>query len=105
FARACELLWSGRTWMLSGTAVMTSIRVIATDAVDRPLPLRARPERRLGNQRGYTTCRVHRPGGEPVTVTSIHLSLDADERVDHTRRLLTGLAEDPLLAPGPHVVG
>jgi endonuclease/exonuclease/phosphatase family metal-dependent hydrolase len=105
FARACGLLWSGRTWILSATAVMTSIRVIATDAVDRALPVRGHPGRRLGNQRGYTTCRVHRPGGEPVSVTSIHLSLDADERVDHTRRLLAGLAEDPRLGAGPHVVG
>src|SRR5690606_11172167 len=33
FARACDLLWSGRTRLLSRTAVLTSLRVVASDAV------------------------------------------------------------------------
>lgn len=105
FARACELLWSGRTRWLSRTAVMTSLRVVATDAVDRALPPGAGGLRRRAEARGYTACRVHRPGGGALAVASVHLSLDPDERVDHAGRVLAELAEDPALGRGPTVVG
>lgn len=105
FARACDLLWSGRTRLLSRTAVLTSLRVVASDAVDRALPPADRTVRRRLEARGYTTCRVHRPGGAAVAFASVHLSLDPDERVDHAGRVLAELAEDPLLGRGPTVVG
>lgn len=104
FARACDLLWSGRTRLLSRTAVFTSLRVVATDAVDRALPPADRTVRRRIEARGYTTCRVHRPGGGAVAFASVHLSLDPDERVDHAGRVLAELDEDPVLGRGPTVV-
>lgn len=105
FARACELLWSGRTRFLSESAVLTSIRVIATDTVDRGLPVGGGRVRRLAHPRNYSACRVHRPGGGAVTVISVHLPLDQEERVAHTRQVLTELAADPALSAGPFVIG
>ncbi|CAN5762096.1 endonuclease/exonuclease/phosphatase family protein [soil metagenome] len=100
FARRCDLLWSGRTRRLSGTSMMTSMRVMATDSLDRKLPVPPR-----ANPRSYTAAQVRRPGGPDLTVVSIHLSLIADERLAHTRLVLTELAEDPALGDGPFVVG
>lgn len=100
FARRCDLRWSGRTRRLSGVGMMTSARVQATDSVDRKLPVAPR-----ANPRSYTACQVRVSGGQDITVVSLHLSLLADERVQHAALVLEELAGDPALADGPFVVG
>lgn len=105
FARSCELMWSGRTRRLAGTSVLTSIRVVATDADDRKLTVAGRLGQRSGNPRGYTVSQVRAPGGSRMTVVSIHLSLIPQERVAHTRQVLSEIAADPDLRGAPLVVG
>lgn len=105
FARACELMWSGRTRRLAGTSLMTSMRVVSTDSLDRPLPVHGRIGQKRANPRGYTVSRVHQPGGPGIVAVSIHLSLIAEERLKHTRQVLTELADDPELGAGPFVIG
>ncbi|HLS46791.1 MAG TPA: endonuclease/exonuclease/phosphatase family protein [Ornithinicoccus sp.] len=100
FARSTQLMWSGRTRRLSGTGMLTSMRVIATDSVDRKLPVAPR-----ANPRSFTAAQVHVPGGQDITVVSVHLSLLPDERVAHTTQILDELAGDPALADGPFVIG
>ncbi|WP_114908211.1 endonuclease/exonuclease/phosphatase family protein [Ornithinimicrobium murale] len=100
FARSCGLRWSGRTRRLSGTGMMTSHRIRATDSVDRKLPVA-----RWANPRSYTAAQVTGPSGHDLTVVSVHLSLLADERVAHARQILDELTADPSLADGPFVVG
>lgn len=100
FARRCGLRWSGRTRRLSGTGMMTSTRLVATDSVDRKLPVAPR-----ANPRSYTAAQVRMPGGQDLTVVSIHLSLLADERVRHATLVLEELAANPSLADGPFVIG
>lgn len=100
FARRTDLVWSGRTRRLSGTGMMTSMRVIATDSVDRKLPVAPR-----ANPRSYTAAQVGVTGGQDVTVVSLHLSLLADQRVAHATQILDELAGEPTLADGPFVVG
>ena len=100
FARRTGMVWSGRTRRLSGTGMMTSRRVIATDSIDRKLPVAPR-----ANPRSYTAAQVRAPGGQDITVVSLHLSLLADERVAHARQILDELAAAPALADGPFVVG
>lgn len=97
FARRCGLRWSGRTRRLSGTSLMTSDRVVATNAVDRRLPVA-----RWANPRSYTTAQVRRPGGPALTVVSLHLSLLEEERVAHTTQILSGVdAHDVAASNGP----
>lgn len=97
FAREAGMLWSGRTRWLSGTGLMTGLRLLPTDSRDVKLQVGLRE-----NPRSYTTARVRSPHGPDVTVTSIHLSLRDEQRVEHTRTLLAELgAEDG----GPVVVG
>ncbi|GAA1143073.1 endonuclease/exonuclease/phosphatase family protein [Ornithinicoccus hortensis] len=105
FARRCDLLWSGRTRLVSGTAIMTSLRVIATDSTDRALPVKRGRGKRSLNPRCYTVAQVKRPGGRDATVVSVHLPLFPDERLIHTRLVLAELAKNPRLADGPFVVG
>lgn len=100
FARSCNLVWSGRTRRLSGTGMMTSIRVVATDSIDKKLPVAPR-----ANPRSYTAAQVRLAGGPDLTVVSIHLSLVEDERLAHTTLVLEELAADPVLADGPFVIG
>ena len=83
FARRCGLRWSGRSRRLSGTGMMTSYRVAATDSVDIKLPVAPR-----GNPRSYSAAQVRMRGGRAVTVVSLHLSLLEDERVTHATRIL-----------------
>lgn len=100
FARRCNLQWSGRTRRLSGVSMMTSPRVHATAAVDRKLPVAPR-----ANPRTYSACQIRTPGGQDITVVSLHLSLLADERLQHATQVLAELAAEPKLADGPFVVG
>lgn len=100
FAKRCNLRWTGRTRRLSGTGMMTSWRVEATDSKDRKLPVAPR-----ANPRSYTAAQVRPPGGEDITVVSVHLSLLEDERVRHATLVLEEVAADPVLADGPFVLG
>ncbi|WP_154402173.1 endonuclease/exonuclease/phosphatase family protein [Ornithinimicrobium cavernae] len=100
FARRCGLRWTGRTRRLSGTGMMTSRRITATDSVDRKLPVALR-----ANPRSYTAAQVRVPGGQDITVVSLHLSLLEDERIRHATLVLEELAADPTLADGPFVIG
>lgn len=98
FARASGMLWSGRTRVLSGTTLLTSLAITASDAQDRRLPTGLRE-----NPRSYTVATVQRTGGPALAVASVHLSLDADQRVEHVRTVLAQIeAETPSL---PLVVG
>lgn len=101
FARRCDLLWSGRTRLVSGTGMMTGLRVTATDSQDRPLAVGLRE-----NPRSYTVARVRLPEGPTATVVSIHLPLVEEQRVRHTRTVLAEITADPTLPPDePLVVG
>lgn len=101
FARRCDLLWSGRTRLVSGTSLMTGLRVTATDSQDRRLRVGLRE-----NPRSYTIARVRLPEGPTATVVSVHLSLVESQRVEHARTVLDEIADDPAFPDGePLVVG
>lgn len=97
FAREAGLLWSGRTRWVSGTGMLTGMRLLPTDAQDVALPVGLRE-----NPRSYTVARVRSPHGPSVTVASVHLSLRDEQRVDHVRRLLGEIGGED---GGPVVVG
>ncbi|WP_134772905.1 endonuclease/exonuclease/phosphatase family protein [Ornithinimicrobium flavum] len=98
FARESGMLWSGRTRVLSGTTLLTSLAVTASDAQDRRLRTGLRE-----NPRSYTVATVRRTGGPALAVASVHLSLDARQRVEHVRAVLAEIeADTPSL---PLVVG
>jgi endonuclease/exonuclease/phosphatase family metal-dependent hydrolase len=105
FARRCDLLWSGRTRVVSATAIMTSLRITASDSEDHRLPVKRGRGRRSLNPRCYTLTQVKRPGGRFATVVSVHLPLFADERLLHARKILDALAADPELAHAPVIIG
>lgn len=98
FARESGMLWSGRTRVLSGTTLLTSLRIEAADAQDRRLRVGLRE-----NPRAYTLATVRRTGGRPVTVASIHLSLVAEQRVEHVRTVLSEIEADA--ADQPLIIG
>lgn len=102
FARDSGLLWSGRTRLVSGTGMMSHLRVHSGgDAQDRRLAVGLRE-----NPRSYTVTQVRGPDGPTLTVASIHLPLVEDQRVEHVRTVLAELAADPdVPADGPLVVG
>lgn len=101
FARQSGLLWSGRTRLVSGTSLMTHLRVESTDSQDRRLKVGLRE-----NPRSYTLAQVRQVGGPWVTVVSVHLSLVGEQRVDHVRTVLAELADDPRVPDdGALVVG
>lgn len=101
FARSSGLLWSGRTRLVSGTSIMTSLRIGSSDSRDRRLRVGLRE-----NPRSYTVAQVSTVAGPVLTVVSVHLPLVPDQRVTHTRTVLHELRADPLVPPsGPLVVG
>lgn len=93
-ADACGLVWSGGGVRSGGTAVLTSLRVDQRSAHAARLPVRGRFTR----TRGYASAVVAVPGGPEVTVASVHLSLDADERRRHAATVLAQL-QDRFAAP------
>ena len=96
FARRCGLMWSGAHRGSGGTTILTSLRVHVGMA--RHHRLRVPP---LQRGRGYALASVSLPGHSAVDVVSVHLSLDADERVRHTGAILGTLALDgPLVVAG-----
>lgn len=98
FARESGMLWSGRTRLLSGTTVLTSLRLDAGDAEDRRLRVGLRE-----NPRSYTLATVQLTGGTPVTVVSVHLSLVSEQRVEHVRTVLAEIEAD--VSDQPLVIG
>ena len=101
FARRAGLLWSGRTRWVSGTSLMTSLRVLSTDSQDRRLRVGLRE-----NPRSYTVAQVSAPGRPTVTAVSVHLPLRGEQRVEHVGTVFTELSRDLGLAPdAPLVVG
>ena len=82
------MFWSGHHRGSGGTTIFTSLRILEPTAEHHRLPVR------LGvRRRGYAVVTVEPPGHQPVTVTSVHLGLDADQRVRHTQQLLAELDE------------
>lgn len=88
-----HLVGGGRS--AAGDAVLVSPRVQVDEweAVRLPAPRWRRPDRRvagvrvprprIGEQRGAVVATVRLPGGPPLVVACVHLSLDDDERVRH----------------------
>src|SRR3954451_19120738 len=89
FARRCGLMWSGAHRGSGGTTILTSLRVDVGMA--RHQRLRVPP---LQRERGYALASVSLAGHSAVDVVSVHLSLDADERVRHPGAILGTLAPD-----------
>ena len=84
FAARCGLYWSGGHRGSGGTTVMSSLRVDAANVAHIPLKVGGRFQR----QRGYA-------------LTSIHLSLDADERAAHAVAVMKALPQRmPLVVAG-----
>lgn len=99
FARESGLLWSGRTRWVSGTGMMTGLRLLPTDSLDTRLAVGLRE-----NPRSYTWTRVRSPHGPAITIASVHLSLRDQQRVEHADTLLAELTTGTD-GPSPLVVG
>jgi endonuclease/exonuclease/phosphatase family metal-dependent hydrolase len=96
FAAACGMAWPGRHRGSGGTTVFTSPRVQVLGCEHLRLPVRW-PDR----TRGFAVVRVAVPGGGELTAVSVHLSLKAPERVQHTERILEAIADrGPLVLAG-----
>jgi endonuclease/exonuclease/phosphatase family metal-dependent hydrolase len=93
FARACGLYWGGGRLGTGGTAILSALRVRVHTASKGRLAVRF-PDR----TRGYAALHVSLPGGTPITVLSVHLSLRADERERHAEAILAGLGERAIVA-------
>ncbi|MEP6798997.1 MAG: endonuclease/exonuclease/phosphatase family protein, partial [Lapillicoccus sp.] len=88
FAAECQMYWSGHHRGSGGTTIFTSLRVQAPASTHHRLPVR------LGvRRRGYAVVTVAPPGHLPLTVASVHLSLDGDQRLRHTEQLLGELPQ------------
>jgi endonuclease/exonuclease/phosphatase family metal-dependent hydrolase len=96
-ADAARMLWSGGAESTGGTAVFTSLRIDQRMSGAGRLPVSGWLTRR----RGYAAAVVGVPGGPPVTVASVHLSLDPEERRRHARLVLDALRS---FGPAPYVV-
>ena len=96
-ADAVRMLWSGGAESTGGTAVLTSLRIDQRASGAGRLPVRGRLTRR----RGYAAAVVGVPGGPSVTVASVHLSLDPEERRRHARLVVGALRS---FGPAPYVV-
>jgi endonuclease/exonuclease/phosphatase family metal-dependent hydrolase len=96
-ADACRLVWPGGGSSSGGTAVLTSMRVDERVAQSERLPVSGAFTRR----RGYAAAVIAVPGGPTLTVASVHLSLEPDERVRHARAVLRQVQS---LGPAPYVI-
>lgn len=92
FADRCGLVWSGRSMRAGQTSVLTSLRTNVLSVQHHRLPGRSRRDRR-----GFAVTRVAAFGQAPVSVASVHLSLDSAERVRHAEQIMRTLAA----VPGP----
>ncbi|WP_270889119.1 endonuclease/exonuclease/phosphatase family protein [Pedococcus sp. 5OH_020] len=87
FAAECGLYWSGRHRGSGGTTIFTSLRVHVAESSHLRLPVAA-----LQRTRGYAVMSVAPAGHPALLVASVHLSLDARERVAHAERILRTLS-------------
>lgn len=90
FARQCGLVWSGRSQRAGQTSVLTNLRTNVLSVTHHRLPARTWRDRR-----GFAITRVAPFGHAPVSIASVHLSLDADERLAHAHRIMETLAATP----------
>ena len=92
FAQRCGLVWSGRSQRAGQTSVLTNQRTHVLSVTHHRLPTRSWRDRR-----GFAVTRVAPFGRTSVSIASVHLSLDADERLAHARQIMERLAA----VPGP----
>lgn len=96
FAERCGLYWSGPHRGSGGTTILTSLRVQVLAASHHRLPVPA-----FQRRRGYAVSTVALPGHRPLTVVSVHLSLDAAERERHAGAVLDAMAgREPVVLAG-----
>jgi endonuclease/exonuclease/phosphatase family metal-dependent hydrolase len=96
FAEECGMYWSGRHRGSGGTTIFTSLRVQVSESRHYRLRVAA-----LQRTRGYAVIRVGPAGHQPLVVSSVHLSLDADERERHASQILERVAGGgPVLLAG-----
>jgi endonuclease/exonuclease/phosphatase family metal-dependent hydrolase len=96
-ADVCRMLWSGGAESTGGTAVLTSLRMDQRASGAGRLPVAGWWTRR----RGYAAAVVGVPGGPSVTLASVHLSLDPEERRRHAHLVVDALRS---FGPAPYVV-
>jgi endonuclease/exonuclease/phosphatase family metal-dependent hydrolase len=87
FAAECGMYWSGRHRGSGGTTILTSLRVQVAESRHHRLRVAA-----LQRTRGYAVARVAPAGSAPLVVASVHLSLDAEERLRHTDQVLRAVS-------------
>jgi endonuclease/exonuclease/phosphatase family metal-dependent hydrolase len=92
FARRCGLVWSGRSQRAGQTSVLTNLRTNVLSVTHHRLPASTWRDRR-----GFAITRVAPFGHASVSVASVHLGLDAQERLRHARQIMETLAA----VPGP----
>lgn len=96
FAGRCGLYWSPGHHRGGGTTLMSSLRVQVGDMQHRSLAVAP-----LQRHRGYAVCQVRLPGHREMRCVSVHLGLDADERLRHVTNVLKSLpGAGPLLVAG-----
>lgn len=86
FAARCSMFWTADLRGSGGTAVLTSLRVQVLGSASHRLAVPATQRRR-----GFATVRVASPGGGDLTVASIHLGLNAEQRHRHVVEILDRL--------------
>lgn len=91
-AQRCGLVWSGRSHRAGQTSVLTNLRTHVLSVTHHRLRTRS-----WQDQRGFAVTRVAPFGGTSVNIASVHLSLDADERLTHARQIMEQLSA----VPGP----
>lgn len=89
FADHCGMYWSGTHRGSGGTAIFTSLRVQVVESRHQRLQVA-----RLQRTRGFAVIRVAAESRPPLAVASVHLSLDAGERVRHAQFILDALDVD-----------
>jgi endonuclease/exonuclease/phosphatase family metal-dependent hydrolase len=92
FAVRCGMRWSGRHRGSGGATVMSSLRMNVADT--RHVSLKVAW---LQRERGYAVSNVRLPGHQAVGFVSIHLSLDAEERMAHAATVLDAVVGDRAL--------
>ena len=94
----CKLLWCGGASSASGgSVILTSMRIDQRAAQSGRLPV----DGTFARRRGYAATVVALPGGPAVTVASVQLSGQPQERERHAQRLLDQIRA---FGPAPYVV-
>lgn len=87
-ARAGDLIYLAGGYGGGGNALLRSPRLWADDGLALRFPL----AHRRAQRRGAVLATVGRPQGPRLAVASVHLGLDAAERLDHARALVERLS-------------